>query len=250
MVNSSDIENYYDEFSKKVLLKDFSSLNLRQEAIKRLCDRFMPNNAKVLEVGCGAGILSKYIQKRASHVVALDISDVNIKAAKAYAGSPKCDFKRVDITGDVTELKPYGKFEVIILPDIIEHIPRQEHPHFFSTIEKLLSTNGVVLVTFPSPEYQEYNKKYDPSILQVVDEALTISDVLANTSLKPLYFSYLDVWGKNQYIHLVLALEIDYKPMALKLSVPRKIAYRIKNRLWRYGNIIVLRRLKDVLRKE
>ncbi len=247
MVNSSDIESYYDEFSKKVLLKDFSSLNLRQEAIKHLCDRFIPNNAKVLEVGCGAGIISKHIQKRASHVVALDISDVNIKAAKAYAGSPKCDFKRVDITGDMTELKPYGKFEVIILPDVIEHIPRQEHSHLFSIIEKLLSINGLVLVTFPSPEYQEHNKKYAPSILQVVDETLTISDVLASTSLKPLYFSYLDVWGKNQYIHLVLAPEIDYKPMVLKLSVPRKIAYKIKNMLWHYSNMMYLRRIKDVL---
>ena len=63
MVIETETKSFYDEFSKNVLMNDFRSINLRHEAIKNLCKQFIPKGAKVLEIGCGVGIISKYLQK-------------------------------------------------------------------------------------------------------------------------------------------------------------------------------------------
>lgn len=243
---SNNIKTFYETFSRDVLLKDFYNLNLRQQAIIDLCSRFIPNGASILEIGCGVGIISRHLQRRASQVVSVDIGETNIKIAKMYTKSPKVEFKIMDITEDISNLAQYGSFEAILLADVIEHIPKEKRSALFKNIERLLAVNGLVLLTFPSPQYQEYIKLHNPESIQIVDEKIWLSDIIAVTSLSPLYFSYCDAWGKNQYIHLVLSPRIDYSTEKIS-NVLEKIIYKIRNVLWRCSNAFFLRKVKNTL---
>lgn len=232
-----EVRKFYNSFGGTVLLRDFLALNRRQVAIQNLCNRYIPIDAQILEIGCGVGILSKYLQRRARKVVSVDISDVNVSIARAFAGSPINDFLNVDVTKNTTDLETYGKFEAILLADVLEHIPPQKHVLLFQSIEGLLAKNGIVIITVPSPQYQEYLKRYSPETLQIIDESITLADVLSVTTLDLHYFSYVDIWGANQYLHIVLQKGLAYlHNVQGKCSFWGKLRFKFSNFWWRRQN--------------
>ena len=84
MSSNKEIKNFYENFTKN-LIKDKIYPNCRHQKIKKYLKEVL-NNKKiesVLEVGCGIGIISEFISKKVSEVVGIDISEENIKFAKA-----------------------------------------------------------------------------------------------------------------------------------------------------------------------
>ena len=230
-----------------MLVKDFRVLNRRHEAIKELCNRFIPENSTIFEIGCGVGIITKHLQQRASNMVAVDISEENIRVAKMFASSPICIFEVVDIVENITSLTAMGKFQNIVLADTIEHIPKEKHAVLFDHLLQLLNPGGLIFITFPSPQYQAYLMDNYPETMQIIDEVVTINDLLACTSLDMLYFSYRDIWGGNQYIHLVLRNGIEYLPENPEIrTIFEKICFNIRNIKWRLRNYFFLKKLQDV----
>jgi SAM-dependent methyltransferase len=74
--------------------------------------------ARVLEIGCGAGYLTRLLAPHADHVVALDISQTAIDRARASgAGQAAIDFRVVNIM----DYKPQddGPWDLIVFSDTI-----------------------------------------------------------------------------------------------------------------------------------
>lgn len=57
------------------------------------------NNSKVLDLGCGTGLITKYIQEKTGcTITGIDISEIAIKLAiKASVGNSKIDFQKMNI---------------------------------------------------------------------------------------------------------------------------------------------------------
>lgn len=228
-----EIKDFYDEFSNKVLLEDFRRFNLRQRAVRRLCGEYVPAGARVLEIGCGVGINVKHLQKRASRVVGVDLSERNIEIARAYAGSPATEFRALDILDRGEELVSLGPFDAVVLPDVIEHIPKNRYPALFATIERVLTGPGLVLLTYPSPEYQRYLREHEPRTLQIVDEVVNLEEIVSSTSLSLVLFKYVHVWRRNQYVHAVLSADRAYDSRPLRRSLAQRARYALEKRWWR-----------------
>lgn len=246
MSTKTEVEEYYNGFSKRVLLKDFTMLNQRQEAIKKLCGQHVPPGARVLEIGCGCGIITKHLLKIASSVLAIDVSQKNIKIASAYAASPKSQFRVLDVTSEELSINDSENFDVILLADVIEHIPKKKHAKLFNSIEKLLAPEGVVIITYPSPQYQEYLKKNKPETIQIVDETIYPVDLLDKTTLRLHYFNTCNIWCKNQYVHAIFARQERFSPSAIEKSFLQKITYKTKEFLWQMNNKSFLKDIEDV----
>jgi hypothetical protein len=108
----------------------------------------------------------------------------------------------------------------------------------------VLSPTGRVILTFPSPEIQDYMAREKPSDVQVIDESIELADVLGATSLKPVYFSYCNIFGKNDYVHLVLAADRRFSGDARGHNAWQWIASRIRKYRWRLANRVFLARLR------
>ena len=74
---------------------------------------------RVLDIGCGNGAVAFDVAKIAAKVVGIDINADNITVAQGQFQSPNLEFR----VGDALEALPEEEFSVIILSNVLEHLP-------------------------------------------------------------------------------------------------------------------------------
>lgn len=230
----AETKEFYDEFSQSVMLKYFRQVNSRLEGVKKLCDKNIQDGAKILEVGCGVGILTKHLQKRANQIVSVDISETGLMIARDYAHHSNTDFYLLNVLENSEPVEKYGLFDAVVVADVIEHIPKEQHPEFFKLLGGLLSTSGVLILTFPSSQHQMYLTEREPEKLQIIDEIVSVGEILEATNLWPFAINYYDADGENKYIHMVLRARINYS--SNKLTDFQKLVRRVQNVFWAVQN--------------
>lgn len=102
----------------------------------------------VLEIGCGEGGNMKPFLDLGCRVTGIDLSVPQIERAKEfYAAHPQQD-KLTLIAEDIYRIESLPQpFDIIIMRDVIEHIPDQER--FMSFVKKFLKPTGVLFIGFP-----------------------------------------------------------------------------------------------------
>ncbi|SFO93701.1 class I SAM-dependent methyltransferase [Hydrogenimonas thermophila] len=108
------------------------------------------NKKKVLDIGCGDGVLSYFFAKEGAIVFGIDYSDIAIEFAKEKTKSFHIDFRQ----GSAYEL-PFedNSFDIVISSDVIEHL--EDVPKYLSEINRVVKNNGIVVISTPI-KYTEY----------------------------------------------------------------------------------------------
>lgn len=106
---------------------------------------------KVLEIGSGeGGVLAAFAEKGAD-CLGVELSDGRTQRGKEYSKEFITKYKLELITGDIFDKailqRLQNSFDIIILKDVIEHLPNQSA--FLKELKKLLKKNGVVFFGFP-----------------------------------------------------------------------------------------------------
>jgi len=230
---SKRVIDFYDRFVDRQIQ---SGINHRHLAIQRFLEEFkIPRKGKYLEIGCGIGtqtsLLLNYLHK-SSEVTAIDISPQNIKIAKKSLFS----FSNVElIEGDFLTTDFDKRFDVIILPDVIEHIPLDYHNDLFKKTNGLLSKNGLIVIHIPHPDYQEYLIKNFPEKMQIVDQVIELASLSRRLSANDLTIDQVinhSVYQKpyDYQVILVKRREFDFIPVSKPKNdiLLRRITRKIK----------------------
>jgi cyclopropane fatty-acyl-phospholipid synthase-like methyltransferase len=104
---------------------------------------FLPDKARVLDLGCGSGapILTKLLD-RGYRVTGVDLSHGQLVEAHQ-----RCRAANL-LRGDMAEVEfASASFDGVIAYDAIWHVPRAEHPQVFNGIGRWLVPGGVALLT-------------------------------------------------------------------------------------------------------
>lgn len=205
------IAEYYDSYATQ---QAKIGVNIRHRTIiKRLQKAGLKKEMRVLEIGCGIGTLTGLLAKECHSVHAIDISAESIAVAKQR-------LKRLDnITFGITDMqtnKPEGKYDFIVLPDVLEHIPIDQHAALFSSMSILLEKNGKICIHIPDPYALEYIRKHKAELLQIIDQSV-YSDLLipniyaANLTLHKLEryqlqatlpdYQWIEIIHRPTYVH-------------------------------------------------
>lgn len=118
-------------------------------------------NLKILEIGCGTGEVTAYLQKY-GNVTGLDFSSDAI----AFCRRRKLRniYKKDIIKTNIKEfIAKHGKFDLVLTLDVMEHI--REDELVFTKIKELLTPKGIYVATVPA--YKFLWSEHDESLHHV-----------------------------------------------------------------------------------
>ncbi len=79
---------------------------------------------RVVDVGCGGGILSESMARRGADVIGIDLGDKNLKAASVHAKQSGLDNLRYQHIAVEDLAKAHaGQFDVVTCMEMLEHVP-------------------------------------------------------------------------------------------------------------------------------
>ncbi len=109
-------------------------------------------NIKILDIGCGGGLLSEPMCRLGADVTAIDASEKNISIAKIH--SKKNNLKINYICASPEKLNIKDKFDVILNMEIVEHV--EDIDFFLKSCSKLLKKNGIMFVATLNKTLKSY----------------------------------------------------------------------------------------------
>ena len=109
-------------------------------------------NIKILDIGCGGGLLSEPMCRLGADVTAIDASEKNINIAKIH--SKKNNLKINYICASPEKLKIKDKFDVILNMEIVEHV--EDMDFFLKSCSKLLKKKGIMFVATLNKTLKSY----------------------------------------------------------------------------------------------
>ncbi len=78
---------------------------------------------KVLDVGCGGGLLAEALNSKGAEVTAIDVTEANIEVAKLHAQKMQVKIDYRLVTAEELAQKESQSFDVVSCLEVIEHVP-------------------------------------------------------------------------------------------------------------------------------
>ena len=138
MFNPIRIEYIVDNCSSHFNLKKESKLPFK--------------NLKILDIGCGGGLISEPMCRLGAEVTGIDASDRNIKIAKMHLKKSKLDIDYYCSSPDKFIAKE--KFDVVLNMEIVEHVDNVDFFLFKSS--ELLKKNGLMFIATLNKTLKSY----------------------------------------------------------------------------------------------
>ena len=141
-------EEWWDPHGKFKPLHKFNPIRIsyiKESIINsfKLQEKVRPlKKVKILDIGCGGGLLSEPMSRLGADVMGIDASDKNIEIAKFHAKKDNLNIKYLCASPE--QLNTSAKFDVILNMEIVEHV--KDVDFFLQSCSKLLRKNGIMFV--------------------------------------------------------------------------------------------------------
>lgn len=207
--------DFYDKFIEYQVQ---SGINDRIYGLyKRLCRTGLAADTHVLEIGCGIGTLTYLLLKKVKNgkIEATDISPKSVEYARQLLAASNLSFTASDILQFEPALK---SFDRVLLFDVLEHIPLEQHPQVFHRISKWMHDESLLLINIPNPAYILYDQKNNPAALQETDQPVYLPQLtaaLAMASLDILSAEIYSVWVKEDYQFIIARKRKEFEEKLL-----------------------------------
>ena len=110
------------------------------------------SGVKILDIGCGGGLLCEPMSRLGAEVFGMDASKKNIEVAKIHAKKSNLNIKY--FCSSPEKFKSSLKFDVILNMEIIEHV--EDADFFLKSCAKFLKKNGIMFVATLNKTLKSY----------------------------------------------------------------------------------------------
>jgi 2-polyprenyl-6-hydroxyphenyl methylase/3-demethylubiquinone-9 3-methyltransferase len=183
--------------------------------------------SKVLDVGCGGGILAEAMARRGAQVTGIDLSDKALRVAQLHLLESRLEVQYENVSVEDYAAAHAGKFDIVTCMELLEHVPepaamvaacarlvRPGGQVFFSTINRnpksyLFAVVGAeyVLKLLPKGTH-DYLRFIKPSELSRWSRAAGLrADELIGMTYNPLTRRYR--LGHDWYVNYLLRTTRD-----------------------------------------
>lgn len=164
---------------------------------------YIPENGRILDIGCGGGLpFTKYLSERFD-VIGIDISEKQIDLAKKNVA--KATFYQMDMT-NLNFSNDY--FDGILAYYSIIHLPRNEQPALFANIYRMLKPKGVALFSLHSTDDPEsfFDDFFGEEMYWSGFDAETNLDILRNVGFEIIWSKLVADSLSDESRHLFVLL--------------------------------------------
>lgn len=109
--------------------------------------------------------------------------------------------------------KPGQTYDYFVFPDVLEHIPVDQHRRLFQNIQAHSHQDSVIFVHIPSPRYLQWMIQNEPEKLQVIDQPLDSGDLIKSISEAGFYLEKMETYA-------LFYQEKDYQYFVFRASKP------------------------------
>jgi trans-aconitate 2-methyltransferase len=186
------VVSFYDQFADKQQKTGINSRHL--SILAKVKDAGLKSSHRVLEVGCGIGTVSHLLATQVPNgdVLAVDISPESIEKAKVLWKS------QTNLSFEVSDMSDFNKkdqtFDFFVFPDVLEHIPIDQHFRLFQNISRHANQDSVIFIHIPSPRYLQWMIENEPAKLQVIDQPLDSGDLIKNITANGFYLEKMETY--------------------------------------------------------
>ena len=151
-------DEWWDPEGKFKPLHNFNPVRLRyiKDTITKKfgvkSEKLPLKDIKILDIGCGGGLLSEPLSRLGAKVTGIDASDRNIKIAKMHLKKSKLDIDYYCSSPD--KFVAREKFDVVLNMEIVEHVNNVDFFLFKSS--ELLKKNGLMFIATLNKTLKSY----------------------------------------------------------------------------------------------
>lgn len=131
------------EFIKDKIISHYKINKKLDEPLKKI---------KILDIGCGGGLLCEPMRRMGADVTGIDASLNNIKAAKLHAREMGLDIKYIHSSPENLNIK--NKFDVILNMEVVEHVSNLNL--FIQNCSSLIEKKGIMFVATINRNLKSY----------------------------------------------------------------------------------------------
>ena len=196
---------WWDTDSEFKPLHDINPLRLNY-----IDDRAQIKGKKVIDIGCGGGILAESMARRGAQVIGIDMGATPLSVAQLHALDSQIEVDYQQISAEDMAAQHAGQFDVVTCMEMLEHVPdpasviaacatlvKAGGEVFFSTINRnpkafLLAVVGAEYVMNMLPKgTHEYGKFIKPSELEKAARSVGLRlRNISGLTYNPLFQSY------------------------------------------------------------
>jgi 2-polyprenyl-6-hydroxyphenyl methylase/3-demethylubiquinone-9 3-methyltransferase len=173
-----------------------------------VADRTKLAGARVLDVGCGGGLLCEALARAGATVTGIDLAPGMIDVARLHAAE-----QGLDITYDVVSAEEIsGGFDVVTCMEMLEHVPDPER--MTATLATLVKPGGAVFVS-------TINRNLKSFLLAIVAAEYLLSLIPRGTHeydrlIRP---SQLDRWARAAGLSMRELAGLEFNPLTSSCSL-------------------------------
>ena len=151
-------DEWWDPEGKFKPLHNFNPVRLRyiKDTITKKfgnkSEKLPLKDIKILDIGCGGGLLSEPLSRLGAKVTGIDASDRNIKIAKMHLKKSKLDINYYCSSPESFEAKE--KFDVVLNMEIVEHVDNVDF--FLLKSSELLKKDGLMFIATLNKTLKSY----------------------------------------------------------------------------------------------
>ena len=121
--------------------------------IKEIKDKPL-SKLKILDIGCGGGLVSEPLCRLGADVTGIDASSKNIEVAKIHSNKSGLKIKYLNTSPEKKKIKE--KFDVVLNLEVVEHVENLDL--FLKSSSDLLKKNGLMFIATINRTFESYIK--------------------------------------------------------------------------------------------
>ena len=182
---------------------------LRLDWIRQFVDL---SGKKVLDIGCGGGILAESMAEAGAEVTGIDMAEAPLGVARLHQIESGVQVDYQQSTAEDFAAKHAGQFDVVTCLEMLEHVPSPEQ--VIASVTALLRPGGHAF-------FSTINRNPKSFVFAIVGAEYVLKLLPAGTHQYKKFIrpSELDTWARNAGLVLKDSIGMHYNPLTKEYSL-------------------------------